>query len=515
MKKILLLLTSAITLIGIAGCAEEENPAPAFELSYEEKIRSTNVNDITEEEAIYLTIQSLYNMPELSANVKENIIKLYEGLQDGSIFTLNEKETAGETIAGIGEVKYSAIASAVVQSLYKEVKSSNAASLKHLLTYDTLDNKTLFDEAIVEVTQNVEDQKFILDFINNFANYVIASQDNIIKIADEYTPLLLDSSSSASKTAGGGGVVSTQEYYISANIVYMLSYIAENNQIALGFDAEKYPEKIKFLASTIYGINDATKLKITYDKSLVYFNMEDTIEGINTPEVSSLIHSILMDINTTEQIPGGAPYPATYVVKAVDGVIPQVPQDAKAATNPFYDSSLGGGYITADILIYTTIGNYLLASPTGNSIYAGSDYSQLVPTNMVNNNMLIIYQKLKENGLKAPLYTGAIGAKSLSTVIAKHLTDNGIVYLNSNVDTQSNEAAQKELNNLITAMFKSTNGVEAPACKLIKEYNKTIDESAIGRPSNQGFYTRDASGGLCNIYIDDALRKNFDEADYK
>ena len=176
MKKILLLLTSAITLIGIAGCAEEENPAPAVELSYEEKIRSTNVNDITEEEAIYLTIQSLYNMPELSANVKENIIKLYEGLQDGSIFTLNEKETAGETIAGIGEVKYSAIASAVVQSLYKEVKSSNAASLKHLLTYDTLDNKTLFDEAIVEVTQNVEEQKFILDFINNFAKYVIRGE---------------------------------------------------------------------------------------------------------------------------------------------------------------------------------------------------------------------------------------------------------------------------------------------------------------------------------------------------
>lgn len=507
MKKILLLLTSALAVFCIAGCAEEETPAPVVELSFEEKVSRTNVNDISEEEAIYMTVQSLYGVPELSAGVKERVMRVYEGLQDGKIFG------EGGPVAGMGDVKHSSIASAVFQSLYRTVDASNSENLKKLLSYSGLDNETIFNEAMAAVVQNPEDQKVIQDFVNNFAWYVISSQDNIVNIAEQYITLLADSSSSASKTAGGGGVVSSQEYLVSANIAYAFTDIAIKTKIALNFDAKKYPEKVEFLATTLYNLTEATKLRITYDKALAYFSINDAIPGIDSAAVYTLINTILTDINTTTQIPGGMPYPATYVVKAYDnGTMPTVTPDEAAVSVPYYKGA-DGKLVSADEAVYTSLGNYLLASPAGNTIYAGSDYSQLSPTNMVNNNMLKIYKKLKENGLKAPLITSAIGAKALGNVIAKHLRDNGIVYLNSNVSATSNQAAQTQFDNLVAALFMNNNGV-IPACELIKEYNKTLDDAAIGIIYNQGFYTKDASGGLCGIYISDTERRNFDATDY-
>ena len=134
---------------------------------------------------------------------------------------------------------------------------------------------------------------------------------------------------------------------------------------------------------------------------------------------------------------------------------------------------------------------------------------------MVNNNMLKIYQQLKANGLKAPLITSAIGAKTLGTVIAKHLRDNGIVYLNSNVSATSNQAAQTQFDTLVNLLFTDADGDGViPACELIKEYNKTLDDAAIGNSYNTGYYTQDADGGLCGIYISQSERKNFDTNDY-
>lgn len=509
MKKILFLLTSVLAVFGLAGCAEEETPAPVVELSYEEKINKINVNDITEEEAVYMTVQSLYNVPELSENVKQSVIQVYEGLQTGKIF--------GEEgpVTGMGEVKHPAIASAVFQSLFKTVSVSNSDNLTKLLSYDALDNQTIFQEAMTGIITNTEDFNVIQNFVNNFARYVISSQDNIVNISKEYVTLLLDSSSSASKTAGGGGVVSAQEYLVSANIAYAFSDIAIRGQIALNFDAKKYPEKVKFLANTLYNFSEETKLRITYDKSLVYFNTNDAIAGLDSPYGIQIVKSVLNDINTTTQLPGGSPYPSTYVLKVEDnGTLPTVIPDAAVATNPYYQGP-DGTLLSADEYIYKTVGSFLLASPAGNNIYLGSDYSPLTPTNMVNNNMLDIYQRLKLNGLKAPLITSKIGAEALAAVIAKYLRDAGIVYLTSNVDATSNSAGFSNFQLLAGALFvQDTTTGEIPACALIREYNKTIDDAAISSPYNQGFYTREASGSLCGIYIDDTERKDFNAADY-
>lgn len=504
MKKILL-LTTALAVLGLAGCAEEETPAPAKELSFEEKISKINVNSLSDEEAIYMTIQNLYNVPELSAGVRERVLMVYEGLQNGKIFGTESAD------AGMGEVKHPAIASAVFQSLYQTVQASNATNLQKLLTYSALDNETIFNEAMNAMLTSEADKKVMQDFIANFKSYVLTSQDNIVNIADKYVTLLLDSSSSASKTAGGGGIVSAKEYFVSANIAYAFAEIAINTKTALNFDANLYPEKVDFLAETLYNLTEETKLRITYDKSLTYFNVLEVIPDFANEWAKNLVQAILLDINTTDQVPGGMPYPATYVVKPnAEGVVPAVTPDATADADNFYT-----GVVTADKAIYTIIGNYLLGSPSGNSIYAGSDYSQLSSTNMVNNNMLKIYNRLKANGLKAPLTTSSIGANALAQVIAKHLRDNGIVYLNSNVNSNTANNAQTTLDNLINALFtpNQLTGV-IPACELIDEYNKTLDDAAIGRPANTGYYTRDASGGLCGIYISDAERKDFNAGDY-
>lgn len=512
MKKILLMLMSALAVFIIAGCAEEKSPAPAAELSYEEKVASTNVNDITAEEAIYMTVQGLYNVPELSENVKKHLITMYDVLQTGNL-PLPDGTTI--PMEGTGEVKHPAIASALFQSLYKAVVASNSANLQGLLTYSTMDNETLFYQAISNMAASPEDIAVIGSFITNFKTYIIPTQDNIVNVAKKYNAILLDSTSFASTTAGGGATVATKEYLISANIIYMFTDILTKAKVFLDFDAEIYPEKIDFMSTTLYDLADATKLKVTYNKSLVYFETTDAIDLFVGETMYNLVNVILTDINTTKQIPGGAPYPVTYVVKAEDGVIPQVTQDTTAADNPFYYKELGAGYVTADYLIYHKIGNYLLASPTGNNIYAGSDYGQLTPTNMVTNNMLYIYQMLKANGLKAPLYTGEIGADILAEIIGKYLRDNGIVYLNSNIPQDMTNINYQTFQYMVTSLFtpNATTGI-APACALIEEYNKTIDDSAVGNAYNTGYYTRDASGGLCGIYIDDTERKDFNAADY-
>lgn len=512
MKKNLLILMSALAAFIIAGCAEEKSPAPVAELSYEEKVASTNVNDITAEEAIYMTVQGLYNVPELSENVKKHLLTMYDALQYGNL-TLPDGTSL--PLEGAGEIRHPAIASALFQSLYKAVVASNSANLQSLLTYSTMDNETLFYEAIGNMVQDKNDLTVIGTFITNFKTFIIPTQDNIVSVANQYNAILLDSTSFASTTAGGGATVGTQEYLISANIIYMFTDILTKAKVFLDFDADMYPEKIDFMSTTLYDLADATKLKVTYNKSLVYFETTDAIDLFVSQTMYDLVNVILTDINTTKQIPGGMPYPATYVVKAEDGLVPQVTSDSVAKTNPFYYKELGGGYVTADYLIYHKIGNYLLASPTGNNIFVGSDYGQLTPTNMVTNNMLDIYQQLKAHGLKAPLYTGEIGANILAEIIGKYLRDNGIVYLNSNIPQDIANPAYQLHAGMVKSLFtpNAATGI-APACALIEEYNKTIDDSAVGNPYNIGYYTRDASGGLCGIYIDDTERTDFDAADY-
>lgn len=514
MKKNLLILMSALAAFIIAGCAEEKTPAPVAELSYEEKVASTNVNDITAEEAIYMTVQGLYNVPELSENVKKHLMTMYDALQTGN-FVLPDGTTI-PSLDGTGEIRHPAIASALFQSLYKAVVASNSANLQSLLTYSTMDNETLFYEAIGNMIQDMNDLTVIGTFITNFKTYIIPTQDNIVSVANQYNAILLDSTSFASTTAGGGATVGTQEYLISANIIYMFTDILTKAKVFLDFDADAYPEKIDFMSTTLYDLADATKLKVTYNKSLVYFETTDAIDLFVGTAMYNLVNVILSDINSTKQIPGGAPYPATYVVKAEDGTIPEVTPDSVAKTNPFYYKELGGGYVTADYLIYHKIGNYLLASPTGNNIYAGSDYGQLTPTNMVTNNMLDIYQQLKAHGLKAPLYTGEIGANILAEIIGKYLRDNGIVYLNSNIPQDMTNQAYTMYQQYIYVFFNIPNEAtgKVPACALIEEYNKTIDDSAVGNSYNIGYYTRDASGGLCGIYIDESKRRDFNAADY-
>ena len=195
---------------------------------------------------------------------------------------------------------------------------------------------------------------------------------------------------------------------------------------------------------------------------------------------------MLVDINTSTEIPGGSPYPATYMVKN-SGVSHKA--DEQAATNPYkaiVDAFPGRN--VADDIIYKTLGEKLIGSPAGNEMYRSdsSDYSRLKPTNIVTNNMLILYQKLRSYGLKAPYFTSEIGASSLSLVIAKHVSNYGILYYTANkgMDGLGNIGGVdvQNISALIDGFFlqDSSSGI-VPACELIKEYNKTLDDSAIDR----------------------------------
>lgn len=531
-KFLFLIFMTALALGIISGCAEEETVSPqAQALSFEEKLASTNVNDISPEEALFMTAQHIYNVPELTPEVKEKLTAFFTGIESSEY--IYDNVSIGTPI---GEITSPAVTSVVFNLIYRKAvehaQTNGTSTLLTLLSYETMtlslndpNSQEFLDyqNAVAAFkgdtpTLNGEKsgQKVLVDTLSQIRTYLVNNQESIEAVLREYEKLLLDSSSSASKSAGGGGVIGYNEFLVSANIAYMLSDILIQTMTVVNFDTNTQQDKVLFLAQLLYGVTEATKLKISYDKSLIYFDTLNVIPHFTL--ITTLIKTLLTDAVTTKQIPGGAPYPATYELKPDEnGNIPSLPEtdkDEAPSAHSFIEKTLGGGYKTADILIYQSIGEKLLGSPAGTTIYLGYDGAPLPPSNRVSNHMLHIYQRLKKNGLKAPLYTGEIGAEILTEIIGRHLRDAGIVYMNANQTTHDVTGSQS-LKGVVDRMFTSINtGAEAPVCALIREYNLALDNSAIGNPYNKGYYTMDADGALCNINISDSERSAFDEAAY-
>lgn len=525
-KFLFLIFMTALALGIISGCAEEETVSPqAQALSFEEKLASTNVNDMSPEEALLMTAQHIYNVPVLTPEVKEKLTAFFTGIQSSDYIYDNV------SITPIGTITSPALASVAFNLLYREAvkheQTNGTSTLLTLLSYEKMalhlndpNSQEFLDyqNAVAAFkSDSTGGQKVLNDTLSKISYYLVANQESIEAVLREYEKLLLDSSSSASKSAGGGGVIGYNKFNVSANIAYMLSDILIKTDTVVSFDGNTQHDKVLFFAQLLYGITEATKLKITYDQSLIYFDTLKVIPHLTV--ITALVKNLLNDVITTKQIPGGAPYPATYELKPDEnGNIPSLPetdQDEAASAHPFIEKTLGGGYKTADILIYQSIGEKLLGSPAGTTIYLGYDGAPLPPSNRVSNHMLHIYQRLKKNGLKAPLYTGEIGAEILTDIIGRHLRDAGIVYINANQITHDVTGSQS-LKATVDQMFRSdvNTGAEAPVCALIREYNLALDNSAIGNPYNKGYYTMDADGALCSINISDSERSAFDEAAY-
>ncbi len=554
MKKILLLLTSLLAVFAITGCAEEDEVTPIPEKTYEEKIRLVSVHDVTKNEAILMTAQSLYNVHKLSDNVSKRIMHLYKMLETGD-FAGSSAGKATETGKGegIGKITSPAVASTVLQVMYARVlekdgtntcgadnkQKCNLENLKAFITYSSMDDTKAYDKARKALLKNKDEIGLVQDFIKDYKTLIVPAEEKIVTVAKEYEKLLLDSSSSASKTAGGGGAVNVKQYAVSANVTYTFVELLLRSGVLVNFDLKAENNKITFVSELFYGLTDETKLKLTYDKDLSKFNLKNAIPNIGRPEAAVLIKSLISDINDTKQIPGGQPFPASYVMKKENGVVPPVKiQDSELKPLPYLDNS-------ADRKIITSLGDYLLASPTGKNYYVGYDYSPLKQTNNITNNMAVIYAKLKEFGLKSPATTSEIGAKTLSEIIAKHIREVGISYLVANTGKIIPQAAAKignekllkevyagEVMNdveifaegdnqqptpdqLISGMVlklflpDQNNGNKIPACMLIEEYNKALDAAEIAYAANKGYFSAKAKDSYCGLYIDGSLRKDF------
>ncbi len=531
MKKILLLLTSLLAIIAIAGCAEEEDTTPVAAKTYEEKIKTTSVHDLSRNEAVLLTAQALYNVPSLSNDVQKRVMHFYKMLETGD-FSVNGGNTQtgpqNQNGQGIGKIEDPAIASSVFQTLYARILIASVSNnpvtnqpmkvdnLKALMTYSIMDNTTAYNKARDNLTKNPDEIMLIQKFIKDYKDYIVPAQKQIVAVAKEYEKLLLDSSSSASKTAGGGGVVSVTEYSVSANIVYTFVELLLNSGIVINFDTNTQKDKILYTAELFYGLKDETKLKLTYDKDLSKFKVTDAISSIQKPEAQYLVKELLKNINETRQIPGGEPYPERYVMKIEQGITTPPISRPDSPLNPikYLDGS-------ADYTIITNVGDYLLASPTGKKYYVGNDYAPLKQTNNVTNNMALIYEKLKEYGLKSPEKISKEGVKALSEIISKYLRETGVSYYLANIgkysvssitekDTTDKYTPDQLLSGFVAKFFAKdkTTGI-IPACMLIEEYNKRLDAAAISYAGNKGYFATNAKSSYCQIYIDSDLRRDF------
>lgn len=500
MKKIfILLILTTVTLF--FGCSDEDSTTPpAADTSYNALLRDYSVNDFTVEDAVYMTAQNLYNISELSEDAKKNLINFYEAMKDGSITADSQ---------GLGDIKYPSIASTVFQSLFQQLLSSpnaeHAVNLKRIMNYSSINvSEEEYNTLLSDIANSPADAAFLKGFMDVIRSFVTTKQEYITAISDTYENLLLDSSSSASKTAGGGGPIGYKKYNLSANIAYLFSNLAMQMRVIFNYDLENQKDRTSFIADMIYYLSDDTKLRITYDKYLLYFDFSKVIDL--HVQYLAYLRAMVKDINETREIPGGSPYPATYMVKNNDG---SAKPDDIAEQNPY--AEIANEFPTrnvADDIIYKTLGEKLLGSPAGNVLYLGADYSRLKPTNTVINNMLYLYKKLRENGLKAPYFTSEIGANSLCLVIAKHVSNYGIVYLTAN-------SSVGNIKELIDGLFQKDSSGIVPACALIKEYNKTLDDSAIDRVSNKGYFLDTAGGGLCDIYMEPDLIKKFTIDEYR
>lgn len=465
MKKGILLILILTSFI-IVSCAVDEHPF----ITSDNRISITEeLKNLSREEAYQKTADDLYG-GYLSPVGFSNLLSILTEIEKG-------------TIQGnpIGDITSPYVAAVVLQKLYTAMEYDKLP--------DGIDNDTkLALSAIRDPAKLETDYAGIRGAFLKFPNTTyktladqykafVDHQDIIGKIVEDYANRLLTTSSSASKPSGSDDNVTVDNFQVVVNAA---------STIAAGFN-EGITGKItdngtvtSLISDSLYNLSDASKLQITYNKSLRYFPSK------YYPEIADNVSLGLFSKVLTDYINNNGKTTGPQMGNTESG------DNAEPTPDPYGDldtSDYNGGTSST---IYNVIAKRLYGAPldpTRNYTDADNKASFLdnnTTSYISRDNALTFYQKLREYGMKIPYktVTSIPGHKTIADIISKHLRMNGFSYKDFNVKTAAFE-------NVIDTMFaqKNINGVQTyPVCALIQEVNTAIDESAIAYFMNDGDY---------------------------
>lgn len=464
MKKHLLFILPVILISGLFGCGDIAHNEDAGTVS--KTITQITLDSLDAKQAILNTAERMY-ATELSDDAKNTILMMFDAFATGKLPDGTSINPGSQ--GGFGELTNPYVASSIVQIFYQYAAgqtipgftTSTDNPFKVLLSYKSLTDPATVAQTVADIAAMDPTTYATLE---GAFKLIIQSQDTIENIVKSYESKLLDTSSSASKTAGGGGVVLVDQYLVSANIAYVISFFPLFGQEVLNIGAEK----VEAVANTLYAFNEATKLKVSFDESLVYFSMYNIADQ---NQIENTIQPVITDIIKND-IPGGTPVKGDA-------------NDEQLTTPPY-------NYETTDYNMPYYIAKQLYGAPAEQYV-----------SNMVQNRTLELHNKLRENGLKMPKGVSSdIGMVQMAEIVAKYMREYGYTYISTNVDAATFAPILTALftNKTDTATNQEMPGT-AIACGMIKEINKAVDDSAKSNANYKGYYVSNATGTLCGITI--------------
>lgn len=477
MKKVFLVMLALFAVI--AGCADSNHNGTVSGGNTNNKdVPVSEISTMTAQEAMIETAKRLYFVADLSPEAQQTILMLFDAFMTGKY---NDLPLNSSKPGGIGQVTSPYVASSIVQLFFHYASGATVPGIipdpdnpfKEMLYYNNLTDPAVLAASLQKI-YDMDPVKYAT--IEGAFKLIVDSQDNITEIVKAYESRLLDSASSASKTSGGGGTIITDGYQVSANIAYVISLFPILGKEALSVSRDE----IEQTAKALYDFNEASKLKVTYDKALFYFNPYEIASEI---QVNTILIPVLSDMIKSET-PGGTP------ILDVD--------DNVTFLNPYADN---------------TTDYYLLDNIT-KKLYGVPDKKYI--SKAARNRVLEFHQELRKYGMKLPKgKTSDIGIDSIAEIIGQYLRENGYVYnslfytalgnVTPGFNTKNSDGYFKPY--VIDKVFDTTtNGVNALGCQIIREVNQAVDDSAKAYSSNTGYYAADVikDSNPCGLTIDPA-----------
>lgn len=458
-----ILLALILTSFIIVSCAVDEHPYVASD----NRISITDeLKNLTREEAYQKTADNLYG-GYLTAAGFRNLLDILTEIEKG-------------TLQGnpIGDVTSPYVAAVILQTLYTTMYNlPEGTPNKEGLAALTYPDKLETDYGTIRSAIAGFDSTRYAQLAAQFKTFV-DHQDLIGLIVENYADRLLTTSSSASKPSGSDDNVTVDNFQVVVNVA---STIAENFNANITGTITDTDTVVALISDSLYNLSDASKKQLTYDQSLKFFktNYYPTIAD----NVSlGMFKTVLTDyINNDGKASGPQKGDAN--------------DNATTVENPYLtEQTFKGG---TNATIYGVIAKRLYGAPldpmrdsTSQDNNTRDDFlASNNASNLVVDNSLTLYQKLREYGMKMPysVVTSLPGHKTIADIVSKHLRMNGFSYKDFNVDTANAETTntfQPVLDKMFTA---GTDGV-IPVCAMIQEVNNAIDESATGHFYNDGDY---------------------------
>lgn len=453
----------------ILGCSDRQHLGEAKIVNDNTSI-GVNIDEINTFDGYRMVADMLYPTP-LTDEEYERLYTLLQGIEQGNIFQ--------NTQTGIGTVNNGVAAGAVLQSLYYIVSDDSKnntnqySSLYPMLAKETFSDIDVFNNFMSSI------ESFDNTQLNTALSPLTVYQDILLATVKQFLPSLLDVSSSASKGSDANIIILLDEYSIIANTAYIFASPMLGDTAS---SVTNISEISSILSSSLYNLSTNAKYKNTYSKSVRYF--KDNFMGqIALADIFALFDTVVKDTLAHNGKVGGEPYKNDI-------------NDAVLTTNPYNSDSTDSG-------LYSVIAKRLYGAPF--DPYSDTEdvdtyvlVSNNPASNLVINNSLEFYQKLKTLGLKVPpKKTSLIGYKALADIISENLKYNYIIYQNFNDSTNFTT-------NVMNAIFPSVITESSPVCLMIKEFNKAVDESALSYVDNAGVFDQSFDSSLynpCNITV--------------